>query len=69
MTQLIKALRWHHAKKSAHILLHISIFLWIVTLMMNTKVLSNQSIFINYIGISIASFILYRVNQNILKES
>jgi len=68
MTQLIKSLRWHHARKSAHILLHLGLFFWIIMLMMNTTVISNQELFLNYIGISISAFILFRINQGILKD-
>lgn len=68
MTQLIKSLRWHHARKSAHILLHLGLFFWIVTLMMNTTKLSNQDLFLNYIGISFSALVLFRINQGILKD-
>lgn len=68
MTQLIKALRWNHAKKFLHIGAHVILFYWIVSLAMHTKEWNNQSIIFQYIAVASLAFGLYKVNQSILKE-
>ena len=68
MTQLIKSLRWDHAKKTLHILAHILMFAWIVSLAMHTKEWNNQVIITQYIGVTLAALALYKFNQSILEE-
>ena len=68
MTQLIKSLRWDHAKKSLHIGAHVLLFFWIVSLAIHTKEWNNQSIIYQYIAVAALAIGLYKVNQNILKD-
>lgn len=68
MAELIKSLRWDHAKKSLHIFAHILLFGWIVSLVMHTKEMNNNALILQYIGVAIYFFGLSKVNQSIIKE-
>ena len=68
MTQLIKSLNWIHARKALHIFAHLLLATWIINLAMNTKEMNNNHLFFQYIAIMISAFILFRVNQSILKN-
>lgn len=68
MAELIKSLRWDHAKKSLHIFAHIILFAWIVSLVMHTKEMNNDSFFLQYLGVAIYFFFLAKLNQTILKN-
>lgn len=68
MAELIKSLRWDHAKKSLHIFAHIILFTWIVSLVMHTKEMNNNALFVQYIGVAVYFFSLSKLNQSILKD-
>lgn len=68
MAELIKSLRWDHAKKSLHIFAHIILFAWIVSLVMHTKEMDNNSLLLQYIGVAAYFLALSRLNQTILKD-
>lgn len=68
MAELIKSLRWDHAKKSLHIFAHIILFAWIVSLVMHTKEMNNDALIAQYLGVAIYFYSLSKLNQTILKE-
>lgn len=68
MAELIKSLKWDHAKKSLHILAHIILFTWIVSLVMHTKEMNNNVLFVQYLGVTIYFLSLFKLNQTTLKE-
>jgi hypothetical protein len=68
MAELIKSLRSHHFKRTLHILAHIILFAWIVSLVMHTKEMQNDSLISQYGAIAIYCMALFRYNQNFLSK-
>ena len=68
MAELIKSLRWDHAKKSLHILAHILLFSWIVSLVMHTKEISNDHLIAQYFGVMLYTIALFKINDSIFKD-
>lgn len=68
MAELIKSLRWDHARKSLHIFAHILLFAWIVSLVMHTKEMDNNALITQYIGVAVYFFSLFKINQTVLKD-